>query len=380
MHGVAVTGLDHATYQHRRLLADYGFTPLQGSDELVLTGQTDNIFIHARQTVATLRSTGAHVDADPAFDYDQHPGHTSPATVTAGADPRIVTAGADIAVGAHPEHRIVATNHRDNPDAARLLARHGFYRTPDHPTMFSLTQPDRDGLRRATDAVTALRAAGLSVTADLPYEPRTTAEDPFLTRVIKADEQAPKPPSHTGPGDPFLTEVVRADPREKAGEAAPAAPKTADPEGPDRFNTRLHPTAPAVSPAPDARTAALVTNRQDTLAAIEQILSALSQQLRDDPQALDPAQVAAVLSDAQTTLGGVRQDLETISAATPASTRTRTGASAPAARPAATATLGARAQAARATSLRLGRVSAAQPVEAATKPVDPRREYSIHTR
>ncbi|MFC9331983.1 hypothetical protein [Kitasatospora sp. NPDC057015] len=377
MHGVAVTGLAHATYQHRRLLADYGFTPLQSSDDLVLTAQTDNIFIHARQAVAALRSTGASVKADPAFDYAQPPGHASPSAMAAGPNARIITPSVDVVVGTHPEHGIVATNHSGDPAAAKLLAQHGFYRTPGHPSLFALTKQDRDGVRRAADAVANLRSVGLSVTADLPYEPRAAhVEGPFQTRIVQVEENAPKPPAHAGPDDPFLTKVIPVDRPQKSADQA-RTPEPANRTELDPFATRLHAAPPAARAAADPRMAALVTNRQQTLAAIEQILAGLSQQLRDDPQALDPVQVSAVLAEAQTTLGGVRQDLETISAASPA--RPRSAAPA-AARPAATATLGARAQAARATSLRLGRVTAAQPVEAVAQPVDPRREYSIHTR
>ncbi|MFF2657385.1 hypothetical protein ACFVUH_08465 [Kitasatospora sp. NPDC058032] len=382
MHGVAVTGLAHATYQHRRLLGDYGFTPLQGSDDLVLTARTDNIFIHARQAVVALRSTGAAVKADPAFDYEQHPGHASPAAMAAGPNARIVTPSGlsvpsvDVAVGTHPEHGIVATNHSGDPAAAKLLAQHGFYRTPGHPTLFALTKQDTDGVRRAAGTVAKMRAAGLNVTADLPYEPAAAAhaaEDPFQIRIVKVEEKAPAPPAHAGPDDPFLTRVIPVE-RPNSGDRAAAEPAvhiTADP-----FATRLHP-APAVRAGADSRTAALLANRQQTLATIEEILAGLSQQLRDDPQALDPVQVSAVLEEAQSTLGGVRRDLDTITAAT--SARPRSAAPA-VTRPAATATLGARAQAARATSLRLGRVSAAQPVEAAAQPVDPRQKYSIHIR
>ncbi|MFB7672704.1 hypothetical protein ACFC26_14965 [Kitasatospora purpeofusca] len=361
-----MTDVAHASYQHRRLLADFGFTPLQGSTDLVLTAHTDNVFVHARQAVAALRSTGATVAADPAFDYTQHPGHASPAAVAAGTNARIVSPGPDVVVGTHPEHGIVATNHSGDPGAAKLFAQHGFYRTPGHPSLFVLTRQEQDGMRRAGDAVASLRAAGLSVTADLPHDP--SRADPFQTRIIKVDEPAPKAP----PADPFPTKVVR------AAEPGRATPRADAPTATDPFNTQVHTAPPTGRSARDPRMAALLTNRRDTLAVIEEILAGLSEQLRDDPQSLDPAEVSAVLAEAQTTLGGVRQDLEAISAATPARTRTTARADRPAAT--ATAPLGARAQAALATSHRLGRVAAAQPVEAATRPVDPRREYSIHTR
>ncbi|MFD0259070.1 hypothetical protein ACFVH7_12455 [Kitasatospora indigofera] len=378
MHGVAVTGLDHATYQHRRLLADFGFSPLAGSADLVLTGDTDNVFIHGRQTVAALRSTGARVDADPAFDYAQHPGHASPAAAAAGPDPRVVTAGPNVAVGAHPQHGIVATNAASDPRVTQLLVQAGFYRVKD-TALFAMTGPLNDRQVRATAAVASLRAAGLSVAADLPYEtPRPAqGDDPFETRVFKAQDRAQKPTAPADPQtveDPFLTKVVHVG-QQPAAPGQDPEPSAPDPARPAPFATQLHPAPPAERSAPDGRMAALLANRQQSLATIEEILSALAQGLRDSPQSLDHDQVASVLDTVQSTLGGVRQDLETIAAAAPATTRS----TARAARPAAAA-LGPRAQAARTTSLRLGRISAAQPVEAAAQPVDPRLTYSNHSR
>ncbi|MFD7645110.1 hypothetical protein ACFV4P_31160 [Kitasatospora sp. NPDC059795] len=375
-----MTGLDRATYQHRRLLADYGFTPLAGSDRLVLTARTDNVFLHARQAVAALRFTHATVAADPAFDYADHPGYASPATVAAAAvNAAIITPGTtgpadDVVIGSSPEHGIVATDRSNNPTVAQLLAQHGFYRTPGQPHLFALTRPDADGTRRAADTVAALRAAGLHVTTDLSYEPGPVGEDPFATRIAKTDEQKRKPPTHAGPADPFLTKAVPAEPPKQNSrpDRAPTNTPAADP-----FNTRLNP-APETRHTPDARMAALVTNRQKTLATIDEILAGLSQQLSDDPQSLDPVAVSATLADAQTMLGGVRRDLEAVTAAP--TSRPRANRPGRADRPAATPALSARAHAARTTSLQLGRVSAPQPAEAARRPEDPRLAYSIHTR
>ncbi|MFJ4676868.1 hypothetical protein [Kitasatospora sp. NPDC088783] len=383
MHGVVVTGLAGATYQHRRLLADYGYTALAGTDDLVLTARTDSVFLHARQAVAALRSTGAAVSADPAFDYGEHPGYPSPASAAAGPGPRIVTPGtdvtgsaADVVIGAHPEHGITAADRSGNPGTAQLLAQQGFYRTPGGRELFALNLPDNDGAQRATAAVAALRAAGLNVSTDLAYEPRDLGQK-AQDRAREA-EAAPTPPTHSGPADPFLTRLA---PAEKPNDTSPPDRAAVHAPGIDPFNTRLHPV-PAAEGPPDARMAAMVTNRQKTLATIDEILAGLAQQLRDDPQSLDPVAVAATLADTQSTLGGVRRDLEAISASAPARPR----AAARGSRAAATPVLSARAQAARATSLRLGRVSAAQPAqpaqpaEAVRRAEDPRVAYSIHTR
>ncbi|MER7701638.1 hypothetical protein ABTX81_01885 [Kitasatospora sp. NPDC097605] len=362
------------------MLADYGFTPVTGTTDLAFTGRTDNLFLHARQTVAALRATGAEVRPAPEFDYAEHPGHPSPAAAAAGQGTTIITPGRitpqppqtaaqrqpDVAVGHHPDHGITATNHSGSPDAAKLLAQAGFYRVPDHPTLFSLTRPKAGGVDRATDTVARLRAAGLTVVSDAAFDPDHAPSDPgetFRTHLVKIADAAQAPDAAP---DPFATRIFPA-PRQDSGPAGPAA-------DPAPFATHVFP-APERGQA-DSRMGALLSNRQDTLTAIQDILTGLAQQLRDDPQALDPAQVSAVLDDAQTTLGGVRRDLATISAAAPA----RTARPSQATRPAVTPGLGARAQAATATSLRLGRVTAAQPVEAAAQPVDPRRAYSIHAR
>ncbi|MFF2041832.1 hypothetical protein ACFVVX_15495 [Kitasatospora sp. NPDC058170] len=335
--------------------------------------------------MAALRSTGADVRPDQAFEYDAHPGYPSPSSAAAASGAKIVTgpvspapdaplvtgpaasARADVTVGTHPEHGITATNNTADPAAAKPLAAAGFYRVPGHPTLLSLTKQQANGPERAMDTVARLRAAGLSVAADLPYDPDRspdTAADQFRTHLIKVTA-----PSRSRPlpaeDDPFATRIIPAPDLSPAGRTEPGT-------GQDPFATRLHP-APAAS---GSRMGALLNNRQNTLATIEEILTGLAQQLRDDPQALDPEQVSAVLESAQTTLGGVRKDLETISAASPARTRT----AAPASQPPVEANLGARAKAARATSLQLGRVGAAQPVAAAAQPVDPRHAYSIHAR
>ncbi|KQV20945.1 MULTISPECIES: hypothetical protein [unclassified Kitasatospora] len=329
--------------------------------------------------MAALRSIGAEVRADPEFESSAHPGHPSPSSVAAGVGATIVTPGAatapttsapagnsDVAVGEHPLHGITATNPSGSPAAARLLATAGFYRVPGHPTLLSLTEQQAGGPERARDTVAKLRAAGLSVAADTAFEPHPLADDqdPFHTRVIKAAADADGEPELQ---DPFATRIIPAPKQDTDRPTAPTA-------GLDPFATQLHP-APGQA-AQDSRVGALLSNRQAALAAVQEILDGLAQQLRDDPQALDPAQVSAVLEQAQTTLGGVRRDLETISAAAPA----RAWRPAQAARPAASPALGARAQAATATSLRLGRVSAAQPVEAAAQSVDPRLAYINHSR
>ncbi|MFF2746448.1 hypothetical protein ACFVVA_12980 [Kitasatospora sp. NPDC058048] len=346
---------------------------------MAFTGRTDSLILHARQTVAALRAAGAEVHPDPSFDYTPgtHPGHPSLSSLATAPGAQVITPGRvlpqpppstagqqpDVTVGRHPEHGITATQSTVSPAAAQLLAKAGFYRVANHPRLYSLTRPEAGGIDRATDTVAQLRAAGLTVASDAEFDPDHTPGAPagaFRTHLVKIADTAE---TYDSSQDPFATRVFPA-PKQEASAPKPVV-------GLDPFATRLLPASDRGGA--DSRMGALLTNRQQTLGAIEEILATLGQQLRDDPQALDPAQVSAVLSDAQTALGGVRRDLATISAAAP----TRT---AQAARPAVAPELGARAQAATATSLRLGRVTATQPVEAAAQPVDPRRAYSIHTR
>ncbi|MEU5083733.1 MULTISPECIES: hypothetical protein [Streptomyces] len=81
--------------------------------------------------------------------------------------------GTHFAFGTHPEHGFVAAFTTTMP--AHLghwfLTREQFEPVPGHPTLFRLTEPGRDGARRARHAVNDLRALGYTVDADLRLDP-----------------------------------------------------------------------------------------------------------------------------------------------------------------------------------------------------------------
>ncbi|MEU7086863.1 hypothetical protein [Streptomyces achromogenes] len=81
--------------------------------------------------------------------------------------------GTHFAFGTHPEHGFVAAVPATMP--AHLghwfLTREQFEPVPGHPALFRLTEPDRDGARRARQAVNDLRALGYTVDADLRLDP-----------------------------------------------------------------------------------------------------------------------------------------------------------------------------------------------------------------
>ncbi|MFI0808206.1 hypothetical protein [Streptomyces echinatus] len=79
-----------------------------------------------------------------------------------------------ITVGHHDRYGVVAATSHDNHVAEHILRLVGFERLPGS-TLYGLTDPHRDPVRRATQAVQSLRAAQYSVTSDVAYDlqPRT---------------------------------------------------------------------------------------------------------------------------------------------------------------------------------------------------------------
>ncbi|MFF5438856.1 hypothetical protein [Streptomyces achromogenes] len=81
--------------------------------------------------------------------------------------------GTHFAFGTHPEHGFVAAPAATMPAhvGAWFLTREQFEPVPGHPALFRLTEPGRDGARRARQAVNDLRALGYTVDADLRLDP-----------------------------------------------------------------------------------------------------------------------------------------------------------------------------------------------------------------
>jgi hypothetical protein len=77
----------------------------------------------------------------------------------------------EVVIGHHPEHGTVASSLLHAPTVHYLLALAGFRRIADHPFLYTLTEPGRDGQDRAAQAVASLRAAGYRVGADIAAEP-----------------------------------------------------------------------------------------------------------------------------------------------------------------------------------------------------------------
>jgi hypothetical protein len=79
--------------------------------------------------------------------------------------------------GTHPQHGLVAAALSPAVPAhlaRRLLTREQFEPVPGTPGLFRLTEPERDGPRRARRAIHGLRRAGYTVHAD--YSLATTSE------------------------------------------------------------------------------------------------------------------------------------------------------------------------------------------------------------
>ncbi|MFF8866010.1 hypothetical protein ACF08B_28560 [Streptomyces sp. NPDC015139] len=79
-----------------------------------------------------------------------------------------------ITVGHHDRYGVVAATSHDNHVAEHILRLVGFERLSGS-TLYGLTDPHRDPVRRAAQAVQSLRAAQYSVTSDVAYDlqPRT---------------------------------------------------------------------------------------------------------------------------------------------------------------------------------------------------------------
>ncbi|MFJ3901547.1 hypothetical protein [Streptomyces sp. NPDC090025] len=78
---------------------------------------------------------------------------------------------ADVTVGRHPDHGIVAANPKNLPAGTWMLERLDFRPVPGEPTLYALTDQHRNGQGRATRAVALLRNADFRVDADAVFEP-----------------------------------------------------------------------------------------------------------------------------------------------------------------------------------------------------------------
>ncbi|MFF9072786.1 hypothetical protein ACF1A9_10805 [Streptomyces sp. NPDC014872] len=74
-----------------------------------------------------------------------------------------------ITVGHHDQYGVVAATSHDNHVAEHILRHVGFERLPGS-TLYGLTDPQRDPVRRGAQAVQSLRAAQYKVKADVAYD------------------------------------------------------------------------------------------------------------------------------------------------------------------------------------------------------------------
>ncbi|WP_261992875.1 hypothetical protein [Streptomyces sp. adm13(2018)] len=78
---------------------------------------------------------------------------------------------ADVTVGRHPDYGIVAANPKNLAAGTWMLERLDFRPVLGEPTLYALTDQQRDGQGRATRAVALLRNAGFRVDADAVFNP-----------------------------------------------------------------------------------------------------------------------------------------------------------------------------------------------------------------
>ncbi|WP_432075776.1 hypothetical protein [Streptomyces wuyuanensis] len=78
---------------------------------------------------------------------------------------------ADVTVGRHPDYGIVAANPKNLAAGTWMLERLDFRPVLGEPTLYALTDQQRDGQGRATRAVALLRNAGFRVNTDAVFNP-----------------------------------------------------------------------------------------------------------------------------------------------------------------------------------------------------------------
>ncbi|MET9059818.1 hypothetical protein ABZX99_18580 [Streptomyces antibioticus] len=78
---------------------------------------------------------------------------------------------ADVTVGRHPDYGIVAANPKNLAASTWMLERLDFRPVLGEPTLYALTDQQRDGQGRATRAVALLRNAGFRVDTDAVFSP-----------------------------------------------------------------------------------------------------------------------------------------------------------------------------------------------------------------
>ncbi|MFJ3791501.1 hypothetical protein [Kitasatospora sp. NPDC090091] len=82
----------------------------------------------------------------------------------------------DVAIGRHPDHGIVAALPTQSAAAQWMLERLEFQRIPGHPSLYALTDQQREAPERAAWAIKLLNGAGYRVDADAALAPSAAVE------------------------------------------------------------------------------------------------------------------------------------------------------------------------------------------------------------
>ncbi|MFD1660211.1 hypothetical protein ACFSL4_18905 [Streptomyces caeni] len=102
-----------------------------------------------------------------------------------------------IVIGRHPDLGIVAANRHNTPVIDHVLRRVGFEPVPGRRQLYALAEPDRDGIRRARQAVQSLRIVRYQVAVDADLEPDSLAPRPLHNRHREPVESPSEPNAHT---------------------------------------------------------------------------------------------------------------------------------------------------------------------------------------
>ncbi|MEV4555749.1 hypothetical protein AB0K51_01985 [Kitasatospora sp. NPDC049285] len=119
----------------------------------------------------------------------------------------------EVAIGHHPDHGIVAALPTQSPAAQWMLERLDFQRVPGHPSLYALTDQQREAFERTAWAIKLLTGAGYRVDTDMSLAPESPSEQaqahPRLDAAgpsLQAAEPDPDPgvqPQHADPDFAF---------------------------------------------------------------------------------------------------------------------------------------------------------------------------------
>ncbi|MFJ9841692.1 hypothetical protein ACIRYZ_14715 [Kitasatospora sp. NPDC101155] len=101
----------------------------------------------------------------------------------------------EVAIGHHPDHGIVAALPTQSASAEWMLERLDFQRVPGHPSLYALTDQQRESDERAAWAVKLLTGAGYRVDTDASLAPENAVQQP----PARAQNDVAEPERHQQP-------------------------------------------------------------------------------------------------------------------------------------------------------------------------------------